>query len=264
MGEQGGSCAWAGAGGARWAREGRRSLGAGVRWLDGRKRAGPTLHVCRATTRARGVGGALTFRLDLTLLARRQREDGVDPEGLDVRGRGECPDPAARYTARTWAHMAGAPSPAPASSCTAIVSFSRGQAIYGYLTRRLTAPGGTKNTSGKRASLAEARPIRPVIDQNSRSMLLCACTAARHLPARGEKALNFRCKKLQKTLRRRGEGNAAGSYLMRTAARAFREPAGLRSWAALGLQRVLLELPFVGLGQQAGHLGAACWSGSTS
>ena len=38
---------------------------------------------------------------------------------------------------------ARAPSPAPASSCTAIVSFSRGQAIYGYLTRRLTAPGGT-------------------------------------------------------------------------------------------------------------------------
>ena len=54
VGEQGGSCAWAGAGGARWAREGRRSLGAGVRWLDGRKRAGPTLHVCRATARARG------------------------------------------------------------------------------------------------------------------------------------------------------------------------------------------------------------------
>ena len=99
MGEQSGSCAQAGAGGARWAREGRRSLGAGVRWLDGRKRAGPTLHVCRATTRARGVGGALTFRLDLTLLARRQREDEVDPEGLDVRGRGECPDPAARYPA---------------------------------------------------------------------------------------------------------------------------------------------------------------------
>ena len=176
-----------------------------------------------------------------------------------MRGRGECPDPAAGYLAGVLAQLARAPSPAPASSCTAIVSFSRGQAIYGYLTRRLTAPGGTKNTSGKRASLAEARPIRPVIDQNSRSMLLCACTAARHLPARGEKALNFRCKKLQKTLRRRGEGNAAGSYLMRTAARAFREPAGLRSWAALGLQRVLLELPFVGLGQQAGHLGAACF-----
>ena len=83
-------------------------------------------------------------------------------------------------------------------------------------------------------------------------------------PARGEKALKFRCKKLQKTLRRRGEGNAAGSYLMRTAVRAWREPGGLRFWAALGLQRALLELPFVGLGQQAGHLCAACRSGSTS
>jgi hypothetical protein len=233
--------------------------------VAGRAQAGGTNTACVQGHCARArVGGARTFRLDLGLLARRQRQDVVDPGGLEVRGRGECPDPAAGYLAGVLAQLARAPSPAPASSCTAIVSFSRGQAIYGYLTRRLTAPGGTKNTSGKRASLAEARPIRPVIDQNSRSMLLCACTAARHLPARGEKALNFRCKKLQKTLRRRGEGNAAGSYLMRTAARAFREPAGLRSWAALGLQRVLLELPFVGLGQQAGHLGAACWSGSTS
>ena len=45
-------------------------------------------------------GGALTFRLDLALLARRQREDEVDLGGLDVRGRGECPDPAARYPGR--------------------------------------------------------------------------------------------------------------------------------------------------------------------
>ena len=111
-----------------------------MRWLDGRKRAGPTLHVCRATTRARGVGEARTFRLDLTLLARRQREDEVDPEGLDVRGRGECPDPAARYPAGGWAQLAGAPSPAPASSCTTILSLSRGQAADGSPTRRLAAP----------------------------------------------------------------------------------------------------------------------------
>ena len=140
MGEQSGSRVWAGAGGTRWVRDGRRSLGAVVRWLGGRKRAGPTLHVCRATARARGVGGARTFRLDLGLLARRQREDEVDPGGHEVRGRGECPDPAAGYPAGGWAELAGAPSPAPASSCTAIVSLSRGQAIYGYLTRRLTAP----------------------------------------------------------------------------------------------------------------------------
>ena len=57
-------------------------------------------------------GGALTFRLDLALLARRQREDEVDPGGLDVRGRGECPDPAARYPAGSWAQLAGAPSAA--------------------------------------------------------------------------------------------------------------------------------------------------------
>ena len=60
------------------------------------------------------MGEARTFRLDLTLLARRQREDEVDPEGLDVRGRGECPDPAARYPAGGWAQLVGTPSPAPA------------------------------------------------------------------------------------------------------------------------------------------------------
>jgi len=85
-------------------------------------------------------GGARTFRLDLGLLARRQRLDVVDPEGHKVRGQGECPDPAAGYPAGGWAELAGAPSPAPASSCTAMVSLSRGQAIYGYLTRRLAAP----------------------------------------------------------------------------------------------------------------------------
>ena len=41
-------------GGCEVGKGGRSSLGAGVRWLDGRKRAGPTLHVCRATARARG------------------------------------------------------------------------------------------------------------------------------------------------------------------------------------------------------------------
>ena len=76
--------------------------------------------------------------------------------------------------------------------------------------------------------------------------------------------LNFEGQESFKNLRRGGEGNEAGSYLMRTAARALREPSALRFWAALGLQSALLESPFVGLGQQAGHLGAACRSGSTS
>ena len=109
--------------------------------VAGRAQAGGanTTYVQGHCARAR-VGGARTFRLDLALLARRQRQDVVDPEGHEVRGRGECPDPAAGYPAGGWAELAGAPSPAPASSCTAIVSLSRGQAIYGYLTRRLTAP----------------------------------------------------------------------------------------------------------------------------
>ena len=102
------------------------------------------------------VGEARTFRLDLGLLARRQREDEVDPGGLEVRGRGECPDPAAGYPAGGWAELASASSPAPASSCTASVIASRGQAFYGDLTPPLGSPGATKNTSSLRASVAEA------------------------------------------------------------------------------------------------------------
>ena len=216
-------------------------------------------HCARAT-----VGGALTFRLDIALLARRQRQDEVDPVGLDVRGRGECPDPAARYPADSLAQLARAPSPAPARSRTTILSLSRGQAANGYLTRRLTEPGRDEE------HLLEARQPRGSSSHSTcyRSeqpqLVLVRMHGCSPPPARGEKALNFRCKKLQKTLRRRGEGNAAGSYLMRTAVRACRKPAAQRFWAALGLQRALLELPFVGLGQQAGHLCAACRSGSTS
>ena len=109
--------------------------------VAGRAQAGGANTTCVQGHCARArVGVARTFRLDLGLLARRQRQDVVDPEGHEVRGRGECPDPAAGYPAGGWTELAGAPSPAPASSCTAIVSLSRGQAIYGYLTRRLTAP----------------------------------------------------------------------------------------------------------------------------
>jgi hypothetical protein len=109
--------------------------------VAGRAQAGGASTTCVQGHCARArVGGARTFRLDLGLLARRQREDEVDPGGLEVRGRGECPDPAAGYPAGGWAELASASSPAPASSCTAIVSFSRGQAFYGYLTHRLAAP----------------------------------------------------------------------------------------------------------------------------
>ena len=109
--------------------------------VAGRAQAGGANTTCVQGHCARArVGVARTFRLDLGLLAHRQRQDVVHPEGHEVRGRGECPDPAAGYPAGGWAELAGAPSPAPASSCTAIVSLSRGQAIYGYLTRRLTAP----------------------------------------------------------------------------------------------------------------------------
>ena len=59
VGEQGGSCVWGKSGGCEVGKGGAESQGAGVRWLDGRKRAGPVLHVCRAPARARGWLGRL-------------------------------------------------------------------------------------------------------------------------------------------------------------------------------------------------------------
>ena len=206
-----------------------------MRWLDGRKRAGPTLHVCRATTRARGVGEARTFRLDLTLLARRQREDEVDPEGLDVRGRGECPDPAARYPAGTWAQLAGAPSPAPASSCTTIVSFNRGQAFYGYLTRRLTAPA-------RRGTPPRCAPASQKLF--GRTPIAIRVPAARYLArhefppptcirekgVRLERASAGQCRRLSERLAK------AGSNMLLTAIPPYGLLSGTRCWPALGLQ----------------------------
>ena len=59
----------------------RRCEVAGRAQAGGANTSGVQGHCARAR-----VGGALTFRLELALLARRQREDEVDPEGLDVRG----------------------------------------------------------------------------------------------------------------------------------------------------------------------------------
>ena len=80
----------------------------------------------------------------------------VDPEGHEVRGRGECPDPAAGYPAGGWAELAGAPSPAPASSCTAIVSLSRGQAYLRLPDAPLDSSGATTNASSLLVGVAEA------------------------------------------------------------------------------------------------------------
>ena len=207
-----------------------------MRWLDGRKRAGPTLHVCRATTRARGVGGALTFRLDLTLLARRQREDEVDPEGLDVRGRGECPDPAARYPAGTWAQLAGAPSPAPASSCTTIVSFSRGQAFYGYLTRRLTAPARRRTPPRCAPASQKLFGRTPIAIRVPAARYLARHefpppTCIREKGVRHERATSAgQCRRLSERLAK------AGSNMLLTAIPPYGLLSGTRCWPALGLQ----------------------------
>ena len=155
--------------------------------MAGRAQAGGTNTACVQGHCARArVGGARTFRLDLGLLARRQRQDVVDPGGLEVRGRGECPDPAAGYPAGGWAELASAPSPAPASSCTAIVSFSRGQAIYGVpdasvdraRARRRTDTGCQARSCGT-PSLSTAGTARVIGAASAVGCLFCVCKKTR-------------------------------------------------------------------------------------
>ena len=147
--------------------------------VAGRAQAGGANTACVQGHCARArVGGALTFRLDLALLARRQREDEVDPEGLDVRGRGECPDPAARYPAGGLAQLARAPSPAPARSRTTILSLSRGQAANGHLTRRLTARARRRTPPG---SAPASRKLVPFDLLSTRTAAACSCARARLL-----------------------------------------------------------------------------------
>ena len=176
--------------------------------MAGRAQAGGTNTACVQGHCARArVGGARTFRLDLGLLARRQRQDVVDPGGVEVRGRGECPDPAAGYPAGGWAELASAPSPAPASSCTAIVSFSRGQAIYGVpdasvdraRARRRTPPG----------SAPASRKLVPFDLLSIRTAAACSCAHARLLSTTCQRRKGAKlqvAKKFQKaTPRRRGQ-----------------------------------------------------------
>ena len=71
--------------------------------------------VCVVAARARGrVRGACAHlrHSSSTSSSVEQHKEEVDPAGLDVRGRGECPDPAARYPAGSWAQLAGEPSAA--------------------------------------------------------------------------------------------------------------------------------------------------------
>ena len=178
MGEQSGSCAWAGAGGCEVGKGGAEKPRRGCE-VAGRSQAGGTNTTCVQGHCARArVGEARTFRLDLALLARRQREDEVDPGGLDVRGRGECPDPAARYPAGGLAQLARAPSPAPARSRTTILSLSRGQAASGYLTRRLTARAGRRTPPG---SAPASRKLVPFDLLSTRTAAACSCARARLL-----------------------------------------------------------------------------------
>ena len=88
--------------------------------VAGRAQAGGAKTTCvRWLLRAREGGWGAHLLIQPRSPCPLTAQDVVDPEGLEVRGRGECPDPAADHPAGGWAELAGAPSPAPASSCTA-------------------------------------------------------------------------------------------------------------------------------------------------
>ena len=151
--------------------------------VAGRAQAGGTntTYVQGHSARAR-VGGARTFRLDLGLLARRQRQDVVDPEGHEVRGRGECPDPAAGYPAGGWAELAGEPSPAPASRRS---DGCRGRPAEQARRRRRSHPPCTR-----RAGAAAGRGARRLLRGGARG---ARCPVARRAGAAAHRGDGAAC-----------------------------------------------------------------------
>ena len=161
------------------------------------------------------------------------------PRG-QVRGRGECPDPAAGYPAGGWAELASASSPAPASSCTAIVSFSRGQAFYGYLTHRLAAPARRRTpprcAPASRKLFGRTTRAQQLVIWTSRVSPTSLHKGKRRLTSKGQ------CKPVQAFQREAGEGwfehaNDCDSPLGAT----YR---GMRCWPSLVLQTRAPEAPF--------------------
>ena len=149
-----------------------------------------------------------------------------------MRGRGECPDPAAGYPAGGWVELASAPSPAPASSCTTSVSFSRGQAFYGYLTHRLAAPARRRTpprcapASRKlfgRTSIATRVPAARYLARHE--FPPPACTRGKGARLRGASA--SQCRLFSERLAR------AGSSLLMTAIPPLGRAWGTRCWPAL-------------------------------
>ena len=189
-----------------------------------------------------GSGG--TFRLDLGLLARRQREDEVDPAGPEVRGRGEGPDPAARFT-WPWTGLTGrcAVTGSCAHACNDPLASAGGRLTIRLPDASRVSLGATKNTSLLRASVAEA--LRQALDHD-RNASSSFCRTSQPLPTclhKGEKALDFEGP-VQPSAARLSERLAkAGLDVLTTGVWLLGRLRGTRCWPALGLQRRAPEPP---------------------
>ena len=154
--------------------------------VAGRAQAGGANTTCVQghCARARGGWGA-HLRLDLGLLARRQRQDVVDPVGLDVRGRGECPDPAARYPAGSWAQLAGAPSAALRHFMKTSHPLPQPRASAAAIRRRIWSREHRASCGERMRCPSRPRARLSASSATSRSTALGACALKRRALPRG-------------------------------------------------------------------------------
>ena len=149
----------------------------------------PSVRVRALRAREGGCGvWARASELDLRLLAHRAARTGSRPRGAQSAGRGRRPPPRqALHSAARWACAGRCAIPGSCGRAQRPVGPSWGQGLRRHTCRVVKGHGATQNGSSERSSLAEAPPLLPSLDRNSRSSLFCAYTAALHLPAKRRK-----------------------------------------------------------------------------
>ena len=162
-----------------------------------------------------------------------------------MRGRGEGPDPAARFT-WPWTGLTGrcAVTGSCAHACNDPLASAGGRLTIRLPDASRVSLGATKNTSLLRASVAEA--LRQALDHD-RNASSSFCRTSQPLPTclhKGEKALDFEGP-VQPSAARLSERLAkAGLDVLTTGVWLLGRLRGTRCWPALSLQRRAPEPPF--------------------
>ena len=177
----GGACAREGGEGEARARGGRRAARAcGIGSICGWGR-------CARARAGAGRGRAPPSSISYSSPVE-QRKVVVDHLGLRCGARATTPPP--RQPVRSAARWACVDRCTVARSCERAqrpVAPAGGKPAAAHLTATLDGHGATKNATWERANVAERHPLHSPLDLNSRSLSFCACTAALHLSAGGEK-----------------------------------------------------------------------------